>query len=515
MVSCWWDKAEKSIESARREITFTEHMNALGVRAIASVGNEKGECSMESFRLLNENLYLAEDMKDTKKLLTLFEAIFNSNDECIVVIDEKARIVLINRAYCEFLKVNHEDVLGKNVNEVIENTRLDVVLQTGEAETNQLQQIKGHDAVCSRIPLKNDGETWAAVGMVKFKNISELSSLMKKIERLQVELIYYKDELKQLWGTQYTLGNIISSSYKMKKLKELLQQVAKSDSTVLIRGESGTGKELFAHALHNASHRDHRPFVKVNCAALPENLLESELFGYKEGAFTGASKKGKPGKFEIADKGTIFLDEISEMSPQMQAKILRVLQEKEIDRLGADEPIKIDVRVVAASNRNLEEMVEKNEFREDLYYRLNVVSLNIPPLRERREDIPLLANKLLSKISYRMGIPYKSLDSEALDYLISHDWPGNVRELENVLERALNIVEGHIITVDSIAPHLHKKEVHISEEQSQLKEAVEQLERTMILNALKASSGNNLEAARKLGVSKSTFYEKIKKYNIT
>lgn len=470
---------------------------------------------MESVEFLNKKVYLAENMKDNEKLLMLFYAIFETDDECIVVVDKDARIVLINEAYCQFLNVTHGDVLGKNVNDVIENTRLETVLKTGMAETEQLQQIKGHDAICSRIPLKADGETWAAVGKVKFKNISELNSLMKKIEHLQNELDYYKNELKQLRGTKYSLDSIIGSSSKMKKLKKLLTQVAKTDSTVLIRGESGTGKELFAHALHNASHRAQHPFVKVNCSALPENLLESELFGYIEGAFTGANKKGKIGKFETANKGTIFLDEIGEMSLPMQVKLLRVLQEKEIDRLGSNQPTKIDVRVAAATSRNLEDMIQKNEFREDLYYRLNVVALNIPPLRERREDIPVLANKLLHQITQRMGVPFKPLDPEALNYLLSYDWPGNVRELENVLEQALNIVEEETITLDHIATYSFKNVIHIPKTHCSLKEAVKQFESTMILNALKESSGSCTEAARKLNISKSTFYEKMNKYNIS
>ena len=349
-----------------------------------------------------------------------------------------------------------------------------------------------------------------------FRDVSDLRKLYESIQRLQSEVEYYKGELKRHQGTTYSLESIIGNGPSMDEIKKMVGKVAKSNSTVLIRGESGTGKELFAHAVHNASDRAYKPFIKVNCAALPDNLLESELFGYQEGAFTGARKGGKVGKFELANGGSIFLDEIGDMPLNMQVKLLRVLQEREIERLGDNRSIKIDVRVIAATNRNLEDMVQKGLFRKDLFYRLNVVALDIPPLRKRLEDIPLLVESLLQKLSKRLGCPDKILDSSALQCLLSHDWPGNIRELENVLERVLNIVEEDIISAKHLPFRLCDNNPGAETENTKpLKEAVEQLEKTMLQRALENTKGDCLEAARALQISKSTFYKKLTDYGIS
>ncbi|MCL6635411.1 MAG: sigma 54-interacting transcriptional regulator, partial [Peptococcaceae bacterium] len=304
-------------------------------------------------------------------------------------------------------------------------------------------------------------------------------------------------------------------SPRIEMLKAVAVKVARSASTVLLLGESGTGKELFAHAIHNASPRCLGPFVRVNCAALPENLLESELFGYQEGAFTGAKKGGKTGKFELADGGTIFLDEIGDMPLNMQAKILRVLQEREIERVGGSRPVKVDVRVIAATNRNLEEMVRKKQFREDLFYRLNVVTMEIPPLRERVEDIPLLVDFFLKKLARRLGCGRKKMSGDALAVLLHHRWPGNIRELENVLERALNIMEGDTVTPACLPYYLVKNDLAGAAGQiGPLKEALEAYEKAILERALALAGGNKLTAARMLSLSKSTFYEKIQRYNL-
>jgi transcriptional regulator with PAS, ATPase and Fis domain len=457
-----------------------------------------------------------DELERTQRLLNMYATVVDNDYECIVGVDEDSRVIMINQAYCNLLGVKRDDVLGRDVEDVIENTRLHIVLQTGRPEIGEIQRINGHDAVCSRIPIKANGKVWAAVGKVMFRDVSEMRSLMKRVERLQSEIEYYKDELKRYHGTRYSVENIIGDSLPMKNLKALVKRVARNDSTVLIRGESGTGKELFAHALHNASPRAQHAFVKVNCAAVPENLLESELFGYQEGAFTGAVKGGKIGKFELADRGTIFLDEIGDMPLNMQVKLLRVLQEKEIEKLGGNKPIKVDVRIVAATNRNLEEMVKEGSFRGDLFYRLNVIALEIPPLHQRIEDIPLLVDSLMNKLSIQLGCPYKQLAPSALNSLLAHHWPGNVRELENVLERLLNIVEEKIITANHVAPFLRSGGLMLDNKGIKpLKEAVEKLEKTLMLNALEVSAGNCITAAKLLKISKSTFYDKMSKYGIT
>lgn len=460
---------------------------------------------------------LQKELARAKNAVELLETVLDNIQNGIVVVDRNARIIIFNKAYCDFLEVKKEDMIGRPVVEAIENTRMHIVLQTGVAEIGDVQRIKGHDMICSRIPLKKNGETWGALGIVMFRDVKDLRTLMRRVERLQSELEFYKDELAREQGARYRLENIVGTSERIQELKRIVLKVARNDSTVLIRGESGTGKELFAHALHNASPRRARPFVRVNCSALPENLLESELFGYREGAFTGARRGGKMGKFELADGGTIFLDEIGDLPVNMQAKLLRVLQEKEIERLGDNQPTKVNVRVIAATNRNLEEMVRESLFRQDLFYRLNVVVLEIPPLRERPEDIPALVASLLAKLTEHLGCSPKRIDEGALECLRKHNWPGNVRELENVLERILNLVEEDVITVHHLPFYLRQEINFIPGEKNvvPLKEAVEKTEKAMLLRALEITGGDRLAAAKILQISKSSLYEKISRYKIS
>ena len=300
----------------------------------------------------------------------------------------------------------------------------------------------------------------------------------------------------------------------------MAERLAKTGSTILITGESGTGKELFAHAIHQASPRAHAPFVRVNCVALPENLLESELFGYEEGAFTGARKGGKPGKFELAHRGTIFLDEIGDMPLSMQAKLLTVLQEREVERIGGTKPIRIDVQVLAATNRNLEELVKEGVFREDLYYRLNVVNLRIIPLRQRLDDIPLLVEALLPEINQRLRTRVEQVSPEAVQLLCSYQWPGNVRALENLLERAIILAD---LNDDNVLDEEHFPSLQkLAAQQGvsprlvnrTLAEAVEQLEMEMIKKALRQTNNNKTQTAKVLGLHSSVLYRKLNKYDL-
>ncbi|MCL6611365.1 MAG: sigma 54-interacting transcriptional regulator, partial [Peptococcaceae bacterium] len=310
--------------------------------------------------------------------------------------------------------------------------------------------------------------------------------------------------------------NLIGSSPVMVKLKETVRRVAQGPSTVLIRGESGTGKELLAHAIHSGSPRRFGPFVKVNCAAVPENLLESELFGYREGAFTGARKGGKMGKFEQANGGTIFLDEIGDMPMSMQSKLLRVLQEKEIERLGENVPRPADVRVVAATNRPLEELISEGRFRQDLYYRLNVVSLVIPPLRERMEDIEELAMHFISKFNVEFGLDVRDMEKEVWNLFHSYHWPGNVRELENIIERAFNMVDGRHISLSHLPQYLQKisKGPRRTPVDRGLPALLDQVEKEAILETLASTGGNKMQAAKLLGISRAWLYKKMRQYNI-
>lgn len=298
------------------------------------------------------------------------------------------------------------------------------------------------------------------MGKVLFRNVKELNSLYKRISVIEKELATYKSRFREFNKANYSLENIIGESEPIVMAKAIVEKAAHTNSNVLILGESGTGKEIFAHAIHSESNRHEGPFVKVNCAAIPSDLLESELFGYEAGAFTGAKKEGKIGKFEIANEGTIFLDEIGDMPLHMQVKLLRVIQEREVEKVGGVASKKINIRIIAATNRNLERLVEEGKFREDLYYRLNVVTIEIPPLRERGNDIILISNHLIKKLSVDLDKKVKGISKEAEQYLKIYEWKGNVRELENILERAINIMENsEIIQVKDLPKEITGKKV--------------------------------------------------------
>jgi len=292
----------------------------------------------------------------------------------------------------------------------------------------------------------------------------------------------------------------------MQRVIEVIKVVAKSNATVLITGESGTGKELVARAIHSQSHRRNKPFVAVSCAALPESLLESELFGHEKGAFTGAYAQ-KKGKFEFANGGTLFLDEVGEMSANIQVHLLRVLEEKEFTRVGGNEPIRVDVRVLSATNKDLRKAIEKQEFREDLYYRLNVVNIELPPLRERREDVPLLAEHFLNKFAMENQKEVTGFSPEAMELVLDYDWPGNVRELENAIERAVILAKDSIITITDL-PKENLSLAYSTTPRKNLKE----VEKGHILNTLRETGENYSEAARILGISRMTLYNKAKEY---
>jgi DNA-binding NtrC family response regulator len=331
--------------------------------------------------------------------------------------------------------------------------------------------------------------------------------LVKKLAEHQ-ELVEENLSLRQKLEDRYRFENIIAKSSKMQRVIEVIKVVAKSNATVLITGESGTGKELVARAIHSQSHRRNKPFVAVSCAALPESLLESELFGHEKGSFTGAYAQ-KKGKFEFANGGTLFLDEIGEMSANIQVHLLRVLEEKEFTRVGGNEPIKGDVRVISATNKDLRKAIEKQEFREDLYYRLNVVNIELPPLRERKEDIPLLAAHFLNKFASENRKEVTGFSPDAMEFLLDYDWPGNVRELENAIERAVILAKDSLIAIADF-PQENLSLAYSTTPRKNLKE----VEKTHVLNVLRETGGNYSEAARILGISRMTLYNKAKEYGL-
>lgn len=344
--------------------------------------------------------------------------------------------------------------------------------------------------------------------LVKPLDPEEVSLLIQKLlksQQLAKEVSYLRKELTK----QYKFHDLVSKSPKMQQLFELARTVAKSNSNVLILGESGTGKELLARAIHNESPRANGPFVAVSCVAIPDSLLESELFGHEKGAFTDAHAQRK-GKFELADGGTLFLDEIGDISPKMQLALLRVLEEKEFMRVGGSKPIKVDVRIIAATNRDLKKAVEEGRFREDLYYRLNVITIQLPPLRERKEDIPLLVQHFIEKFNIQMGKKVQKISDDALRILMQYDWPGNVRELENTIERAMVITKGDVIQPEDI----QLQALGANHPSPAVDKSLEAVERAHILRILNETGWNIQRSAQILGIDRTTLYNKIKKYGL-
>jgi Nif-specific regulatory protein len=328
-------------------------------------------------------------------------------------------------------------------------------------------------------------------------------------QRLAEENAQLRRELKERYG----FSNLVGASGPMRQVHEQVSQVARASTTVLLRGESGTGKELLAHAIHYNSSRAKRPFVKVSCAALPHDLIESELFGYERGAFTGANGSRK-GRFEAASGGTLFLDEIGEVSPFTQVKLLRVLQEREFERLGGTESIKVDIRLVAATNKDLEKAIAAGTFREDLYHRLNVFTIFVPPLRERKSDVLLLADHFLEKFSREHGRQVRRISTPAIDMLASYHWPGNVRELANVVERAVVVCDAGVVHAHHLPPTLQTAEASGTLQTRTLQQTLEAVERDALQDALKSARGNRARAARLLGATERVFNYRVRKYEI-
>lgn len=459
----------------------------------------------------------SQSNQELKEKIELYKTIIDITYNWIVVVNIDGEITMINNPYCSFLGIKKEDAIGKHVTEIIPNTRMHIVAKSGKREIGDVQKIKGNQMIADRIPIFVEGKLVGAVGTVVFKDIAELDSYVKKVTVMEKELEFYKAELKKALGSKYTFENIIGESDAINQAKKLAKKVSKTRSSILILGESGTGKELFAHSIHNESPRSNYPLIKINCASIPKDLLESELFGYEEGAFTGAKKGGKPGKFEMANNSTIFLDEIGELPMNMQAKLLRAIQEREIERIGGTKSTTLDVRIIAATNRDLEKMVKNGEFREDLYYRLNVIKVTIPSLRERKEDISMLAKYLLRKVSDDMGRFVTEITPKAMELLEEYDWPGNIRELENTIERAINLVDKEArIKVSHLPYYIQSLNNNNADTfyNINLKKLVSELEITEIKKAISISKGNKFHAAKMLGISRTSLYEKMQKYNM-
>jgi len=452
---------------------------------------------------------------DSDQSPEMYRLILDSIHNGIMVTDAEGFITHFNKPYGDFLGIDPDEQIGKHCTEVIENTRMHIVAETGKPEINESHRIMGQDMVVQRIPIKKNGQVIAVFGQVMFKDVRDVGKLAKKLSALESMVEFYEKELYTLRSTRYTIDSIVGVSHGLNALKSDALKASANSLPVLITGESGTGKELFAQAIHHASLRKIYPFVRINCASIPKDLLESELFGYEKGAFTGAGAEGKPGKFELARSGTIFLDEIGDLPLEMQPKLLRVIEEKEFERVGGNALIQSDFRLIAASNQNLEEMIGTGRFRKDLFYRLNVIPLHIPPLRERREDIIPLTAHLLRQIAEDATLVTIEIERQAAKILRHYDWPGNVRELYNVLERIVSTLEGNDIRPDDIPFYLYQGRKRPSGPgRATLRSVQDKVEKEAIRQALESTGYNKSRAARLLGIHRTLLYKKMKKYNL-
>jgi len=447
----------------------------------------------------------------------LLEALLNNPHESQILVDAQGIVRYISTSDEAFYQVTRETAIGRHILELNPASELPRILKTGRAEIGRLFRLGARERIIARIPLRDqDGNIVGAVGKLMFWNPDKVKELVRQVEVLQSRLDYYEKELQQAYRRRYSLDWVMGESAPIQEAKEIAIQAAASDLPVLIVGETGTGKEIFAHAIHQLSSRRERPLVRVNCAAIPTELFESELFGYEAGAFTGASPKGKPGKFELADKSTIFLDEVGELPMPMQAKLLRVIQDREVERVGGTRPVKLDFRVIAATNRNIATMLSRGDFRQDLFYRLNIFLLKTPALRKIKSDIPRLAYHLLSLIRDRSG-PVWRIEPDAMHCLMAYDWPGNVRELRNVLERASSIAKDGSISEEHLPLEIRDSEKMPSMIQNSpqtLKDEMALAERQAIQRALSLTHGNCAKAARLLGIHRTGLYQKMKRHGL-
>jgi transcriptional regulator with PAS, ATPase and Fis domain len=435
--------------------------------------------------------------------------------ESLVIVDKEKRVVFMDKGSETFLKLPKGGAKGREITEFIPDSYLPKALETGVPFIGKVFNLNGTRRIGSTYPLIKDGEIVGAMGRLIFRSFGEVGRLTKEMARLRSEVKSLRENQKYQNTATYSFKNILGVSKSLKDTVNMAKKVSTLDTDIVILGESGTGKELFAQAIHNFANPD-KAFVRVNSPSIPFELAESELFGYERGAFTGALPSGKMGKFEIANNGTIFFDEISCLPISTQAKLLRILQEKEVERIGSGRVKKLNFRLIAASNVDLKRLVEEGKFREDFYYRIAKATIHVPPLRKRKEDIPIYVDYFLKVINERFRTNFKRFSPEALSCLMTYDWPGNIRELINVLEQAiLKKWRGEEIPKTSLPSEIiaypSSKVPRISKG---FKSHMQENERKIILDALEKTRGNKRRAAFSLGIPRSTFYNKLKNYEI-
>ena len=448
-----------------------------------------------------------------KAMQSMFDC-FEGLCEGTVIVDRSARVVWINDRYAARLKIDPVEAIGQEIEAIIPNSLMRQVVVTGNPILLDILETADQTFVVMRMPVRDEeGLVVGAVGFALFSHYESLKPLFARFSALQGELAKAQKKLAEARHTKYTFTSFLGNSPPTMEVKRLARRAAMLDAPVLLRGETGTGKELLAHAIHSGGPRAAQPFVIVNVPAIPDTLLEAEFFGVAPGAYTGADRKPRPGKFELANGGTLFLDEIGDMPLALQSKLLRVLQEQEFEPLGSNRVIRVNVRILAATSRDLGAMVEDGRFRKDLFYRLNVLNIAVPPLRERQGDLELLCEHLLEKAGVQSGAQGRELSPEAMALMRRHAWPGNVRELRNILEQAVMNTDEHLLEVsdfhgllkhvpvpDSGPPALHLASTYA--------EAMAEAEWQVLDSALKACKGKVAEAARQLGIGRATFYKR-------
>lgn len=446
--------------------------------------------------------------------------------EAMVVVDGRGILRYLSPVHEEFFGLAHNEAIGRHVTEVIENTRLHEVAAGGKSEVGHLQEMNGVNRVVSRTPIHDgQGRCVGAIGQIMFKGPEAIAHLGEQVSQLKKQLVFRERELSGLRNRSYGLDQIVGTSEAVRRLKADIIRVAALDVPVLLVGESGTGKELVAHAIQMLSPRSGEPMVLVNAAALPANLVESELFGYEAGSFTGADRKGRHGKFELADKGTLFLDEIGDMPVEMQAKLLRVLQDGLVERIGSNRPRKSDFRLISASNRNFKTMIADNVFRLDLFYRISTITLRLPPLRERLEDIGPLTETFLANFAARHRQKRKAIGADVIAYLQTLSWPGNIRQLQHVVERAAIFCDSDTLTAAdfdgngdeallSVPAGFTSPASVLEFGEPNMKLAKDKVEIEIIVDAMRRHDGNKKKVAETLNISRSYLYKKLASINM-
>ena len=489
---------------------------------VSSEGDNGRQAVIEMVRFLESDFIMneASEIHGVDKLLhenalmqERLQMILESVQDGICVVDRSGEVTYVNPSYLRIVHKTPEMVVGQNVFETAADGNRCAVLRSGIARIGSIRHKKDGTTIVANVnPIFVDGEIAGVVSVIK--DITEIQTLMERLSQVSAKAEYLEQELLRTKKTAQAFANYIGKSGKVVDVLALASKAADSSANVLIRGESGTGKEVIAEGIHYASGRRRGPFIRVNCGAIPGALLESELFGHEKGAFTGAVRR-KLGKFELANHGTIFLDEIGELDKNLQVKLLRVLQQKEFDRVGGEETIHVDVRIIAATNRDLEAMVREGTFRDDLYYRLNVIPIILPPLRDRPDDIPLLVEHFIEKISKENKKDVRGITPDAMQMFMHYRWPGNVRELENVIERVITLMDTDLITA-AMLPSYIKGDIAGREVQSLADDTVlpwEEYEKQIIANALRQGTSFN-GAAKLLRISHKTVAAKARKYGL-